>query len=60
LRSKNLDEYVRKMIEKGAEQWKKDDGIWTFGERIYVPTDIKLCREIISKYHDTPPTGHYG
>lgn len=43
--------------------WKEDNGIVTFKDRVYVPADPALQREILSYYHNSCTTrhsGHYG
>ena len=41
-------------------EWEVEDGILKFRERIYVPNDPDLRRQILSQHHDSKIAGHPG
>ena len=42
------------------EDWTEDDGITLFRNKVYVPLNEDLRRDIVSRYHDPPVMGHPG
>lgn len=42
------------------EDWSMDDGIVLFKEKVYVPPDEELRREVVRNHHDPPVMGHPG
>ena len=42
--------------------WNIDDDsrLVTYYNKVYVPNDLELRRDICKAYHDTPATGHPG
>jgi hypothetical protein len=43
-----------------GEEWKAQDGLILFRDRIYVPKNAKLQRRIVAQHHDSRITGHPG
>ena len=57
----NLDNVVRRALEDPKQtDWKVEDGIVMFQERLYVPRNKRLREDIIRKHHDVPTAGHPG
>ena len=48
-----------KKVVRG-EEWKLENGLLLYGEKVYVPRDDKLRSQIITLYHDSPVVGHPG
>ena len=42
------------------EEWTEEDGLTIFQNRVYVPPDENLYRDIVKLYHDPPSMGHPG
>ena len=42
------------------EDWKEEEGFLCFKDRIYVPPDENLRREVVKLHHDPPVMGHPG
>lgn len=42
------------------EDWKMDEGIVLFKDKVYIPPDDNLRREIVKNHHDPPIMGHPG
>ena len=42
------------------EEWTEEDGLTIFRNRVYVPPDENLYRDIVKLYHDPPSMGHPG
>ncbi len=42
------------------EDWSMDDGIVLFKEKVYVPPDEELRREVVQNHHNPPVMGHPG
>ena len=42
------------------EDWKEEDGFLLFKDRIYIPPDEALRREVVKLHHDPPVMGHPG
>lgn len=37
------------------------DGLWYYdGTRLFIPTDKKLQKELLTEFHDSPTAGHFG
>jgi transposase InsO family protein len=43
-----------------SAEWRIEDGLWRFRERIYVPNSPSLRRRIVAQHHDTKVAGHPG
>ena len=43
-----------------AAEWREDDGLLFFRDRIYVPRDLNLRRRILEQHHDSRIAGHPG
>ena len=48
------------LLVKGLQEWNVEDGIILFRGKVYIPKDLKLHRDIVKRYHDTPVPGHPG
>ena len=42
------------------EDWSEDEGILLYKDKVYVPPDEQLYRDIVKIYHDAPVMGHPG
>ena len=67
LRDNSVVEYITlkgkatKRPEFGKpEDWSDDDGILLYKNRVYVPPDNQLYRDIVKMHHDAPIMGHPG
>ncbi|KAJ8473513.1 hypothetical protein ONZ51_g7817 [Trametes cubensis] len=67
LRDNSVVEYITlkgkatKRPEFGKpEDWSDDDGILLYKNRVYVPPDHQLYRDIVKMHHDAPIMGHPG
>jgi hypothetical protein len=47
-------------LAKGLKEWNIQDGIMLYREKVYVPKDQELRREIIKEYHNSRLGGHSG
>jgi hypothetical protein len=47
-------------IKSDLSEWKQDDGLIWFRNKIYVPNDRDLRAKIVKLHHDSPITGHPG
>lgn len=47
-------------LAKDLDHWSEDDGLLYYKNRLYVPNDIQLRREIAQLHHDHPAAGHRG
>jgi hypothetical protein len=43
-----------------SSEWTKEDGLWRFCDRIYVPMIPDLHRRIAEQHHDSRIAGHAG
>lgn len=43
-----------------SSEWVKEDGLWRFRDRIYVPAIPDLRRRIVEQHHDSKIGGHAG
>jgi RNase H-like domain found in reverse transcriptase/Reverse transcriptase (RNA-dependent DNA polymerase)/Integrase zinc binding domain/Chromo (CHRromatin Organisation MOdifier) domain/Retroviral aspartyl protease len=55
---KGLDEAKGTTLR--SSEWSKDDGLWRFRDRIYVPMIADLRRRIMEQHHDSVIGGHAG
>jgi Integrase zinc binding domain len=55
---KEFDELNGKMLR--SSEWAKEDGLWRFRDRIYVPLIADLQRRITEQHHDSRIGGHAG
>ena len=55
----NLDAIARTGLTTSSD-WKEENHVITFQERIYVPKDTSLRGDIIKSHHDMPTAGHPG
>jgi hypothetical protein len=49
-----------KAAQHNLSNWEVKDGLTIYREKIYVPKDTKLCRDLVKSYHDSTITGHSG
>jgi hypothetical protein len=47
-------------MRTALSDWKNIDNLILYKNRVYVPTDADLHREIVTSFHDSPTTGHPG
>jgi hypothetical protein len=47
-------------IKSDLSEWKQDNGLIYYRNKIYVPNDKDLCASIVKLHHDSPVTGHPG
>ncbi|ESK82014.1 pro-pol protein [Moniliophthora roreri MCA 2997] len=47
-------------IKSALSDWKIEDGLLFFQNRVYVPNDTDLCRRMVQAIHETPGVGHPG
>jgi hypothetical protein len=59
-KSKKLERGVIQSRKTFAEEWREQDGLLLWKNRIYVPNDRRLREEIIHSHHDSPSAGHPG
>lgn len=57
---KNCDKIVEKGLLNKEKDWKEDERIVSWKDRLYVPIDKKLRTEIIAAHHDSTVAGHPG
>lgn len=48
------------VMKSALDDWKFEDGLTFYKNRVYVPADPDLRRDIVSRYHDLTPSGHPG
>lgn len=41
-------------------EWKLKDGLLYFKNKVYIPENLDLRREVLSRHHDLPVMGHPG
>jgi Integrase zinc binding domain/RNase H-like domain found in reverse transcriptase len=58
LAMKEFDESKGKMLR--SSEWAKEDGLWRFHDRIYVPLIADLRHRMIEQHHDSRIAGHAG
>jgi hypothetical protein len=57
----NLDKSVKDALEKHGPEFKtEEDGTLMYHDLVYIPLNKELQADIISHYHDTCLSGHYG
>lgn len=47
----------QKLANRAAE-WEEADGLVYYREKLYVPNNIEICREILKQCHDSVTTEH--
>ena len=45
-------------MHTALSNWSFTDGLITYKGKIYVPTNMKLRREVVTSFHDSPLAGH--
>ena len=55
---KELENSKGKVVQ--SSEWMKEDGLWRFQDRIYVPLIPNLCHKIMEQHHDTKIGRHAG
>jgi hypothetical protein len=58
LAMKELDRVKGKLLR--SSEWVKEEGLWKFCDRIYVPMVPELQRKIAKQHHDSKISGHVG
>ncbi|GLB39276.1 putative retrotransposable element tf2 155 kda protein type 1-like [Lyophyllum shimeji] len=55
-----VEKWVEKQLAKHAAEWETHDGLILWQNRIYVPPDPDLRRDIITRHHNSRMGGHPG
>lgn len=57
---KGLKEARIPPLKSALEDWRIEDDLLFFKNRLYIPLNMNLRREIVSLHHDLPVMGHPG
>jgi len=55
-----LEELLQRSRDAGEDTWVKDNDLWYFQEKLYVPGDVALHARLMRIHHDDELAGHFG